>query len=96
MHIYGPSQLHGPQTIGAPHTNRASKPEAPNPSGPISDELQISPAADEAAHLVDQIKQVPEIRQNRVDEIRAQIEAGIYETDEKIQIAVERLLDEIG
>ena len=96
MHIYGPTHLHGPQTIGAPHTNRTSKPEAANPAAPISDELQISPAAQEAAHLVEQVGQIPDIRQDRVNEIRAQIAAGTYETDEKIQIAVERLLDEIG
>ena len=96
MHIYGPTHLHGPQTIGAPHTNRNVKPEAANPTAPISDELQISPAAEEASHLVDQVKQIPDIRQDRVSEIQAQIAAGTYETDEKIQIAVERLLDEIG
>ena len=96
MHIYGPTQLHGPQNINAPHANRTSKPEVANPAAPISDELQISPAAQEAAHLVEQVKQVPDIRQDRVSEIQAQIAAGTYETDEKIQIAVERLLDEIG
>ena len=96
MHIYGPTHVHGPQNIGAPHTNRTSKPEAANSAAPISDELQISPAAQEAAHLVEQVNQIPDIRQDRVDEIRAQINAGTYETDEKIQTAVERLLDEIG
>ncbi len=96
MQIYGPTHLHGPQTIGSPHNNRISKPEATNPAAPINDELQISPAAQEAAQLVEQVNQMPDIRQNRVDEIRAQIEAGTYETDAKIQLAVERLLDEIG
>jgi hypothetical protein len=33
---------------------------------------------------------------DRVNEIRAQIAAGTYETDEKLDIAVGRLLDEIG
>ena len=96
MQIYGPTHIHGPQPIGAPHTNRTSKPAEPDAAAPISDELDISPAAEETVRLVEQVKQVPEIRQDRVDEIRAQIAAGTYETDEKIQIAVERLLDEIG
>jgi len=95
MQIYGTTQLHGPQAISSPHTNRVSRTETPNAS-PISDELQISPAAQEAAQLVEQVKQIPDIRQDRVDAIRAQIAAGTYETDEKIQIAVARLLDEIG
>lgn len=96
MQIYGPTHLHGPQPIGSPHTNRISKPETNGPSAPINDELQISSAAQEAAGMVDKVNQIPDIRQDRVDAIRAQIEAGTYETDDKIQTAVERLLDEIG
>ncbi|MBN2291207.1 MAG: flagellar biosynthesis anti-sigma factor FlgM [Pirellulales bacterium] len=96
MHIYGPTHLHGPQPIGPPHNNRISKPETNSSSAPINDELQISSAAQEAAGMVEKVNQIPDIRQDRVDAIRAQIEAGTYETDEKIQTAVERLLDEIG
>ena len=92
MHIYGPAHLHGPQQIGAPHTSRLSKPSAPNESGPIQDELQIS----DAAQMLDKVGQIPEVRQDRVDQIRAQIAEGTYETREKLDIAVERLLDEIG
>ena len=36
------------------------------------------------------------IRQDRVAEIRAQIASGAYETDVKLNGALERLLDEIG
>jgi len=92
MHIHGLAHLHGPQPINSPHTSRVSKPPAPGQSAPIQDELQIS---DEAL-LIEQVKQVPEIRHDRVDAIRAEIAKGTYETDEKIQIALERLLDEIG
>lgn len=92
MHIYGPASLHGPQQIGAPHTSRLSKPSAPNQSGPIQDELQIS----DAARLLDRVGDVPEVRQDRIDQIRAEIAEGSYETQEKLDIAIERLLDEIG
>jgi len=92
MHIYGPTHLHGAQPIGAPHTSRLSKPSAPNQPGQIQDELDIS----DAARLVDQVRQMPEIRQDKVDEIRAKIAEGTYETDEKLEIAIGRLLDEIG
>jgi negative regulator of flagellin synthesis FlgM len=92
MHIYGPAHLHGPQQIGAPHTSRLSKPSAPNESGPIQDELQIS----DAAQMLDKVGQIPDVRQDRVDQIRARIAEGTYETREKLDIAVERLLDEIG
>ena len=96
MQIYGPTNLHGPQAIGSPHNKQISKPETTNPSEPISDELRISSAAQDASRLVEQVSRIPDIREDRVNEIRAQIEAGTYETDDKIQLAVERLLDEIG
>ncbi len=92
MQIYGPAHLHGAQPVGPPHTARVSKATAPAAGGPIQDELAIS----DAGRLVDQIHEMPEVRQDRVDQIRAQLAAGTYETDEKLRIAVGRLLDEIG
>jgi negative regulator of flagellin synthesis FlgM len=92
MHIYGPAHLHGPQPVGPPHTSRVSKPAAPDVQAPIHDEVDIS----DAARLIDRVSEIPEIRQDRVDTIRAQIAQGVYETDEKLQIALDRLLDEIG
>ena len=93
MHIYGPTQLHGAQPIAAPHGNRAPQRTTRSDSAtPINDEVQIS----DAARLSEQISEIPEIRQDRVNDIRARIAAGTYETDEKIEGAVERLLDEIG
>ena len=92
MQVYGPAHLHGPQALGAPHSVRASQPAAPTQSSPIKDEVQIS----DAARLVEQAQQAPDIRQDRVNAIRAQIAAGTYETQEKLEIAVSRLLDEIG
>jgi len=92
MHIHGSARVHGAQPIGAPHTSRLSKPQAPNPPGAIQDELEIS----DAAQQVDKVRQLPEIRQDRVNEIRAKIAEGTYETEEKLEIALGRLLDEIG
>ena len=92
MHIYGPAHLHGAQPIGPPHKSPASQPSSRPDSTPISDEVEIS----DAARLVEEARQVPEIRQDRVDAIRVQIAQGTYETPEKLDVAVERLLDEIG
>jgi negative regulator of flagellin synthesis FlgM len=92
MHIYGPAHLHGPQPISPPHSSRVSRPAAQTDSQAINDELEIS----EAARLTEQAWAVPEVRQDRVDAIRAKIAEGTYETQEKLEIAVERLLDEIG
>jgi len=92
MHIYGPAHLHGPQPIGPPHSSRASQPAGRPDAESINDEVEIS----ETARLVEQVRQLPEIRQDRIEAIRASIAEGTYETQEKLDIAVERLLDEIG
>jgi negative regulator of flagellin synthesis FlgM len=92
MHIYGPSQMHGPQPIRAPHAARPAqsieRPEAPK----IADQVDIS----DAARLVEQVQQMPEMRQDRLEAVRRQIAAGTYETSDKLNVAIERLLDEIG
>jgi anti-sigma28 factor (negative regulator of flagellin synthesis) len=56
------------------------------------DQVDISPAAE----MVGRVADLPEIRADRVTEIRAQIAAGVYETDAKLDVALGRLLDEIG
>jgi negative regulator of flagellin synthesis FlgM len=92
MHIYGPSQLHGAQPIGAPHGLRQAQPMTRPESVQIADEVDIS----EAARFVEQVQQMPDIRADRVDAVRQQIAAGTYETGDKLNAAVERLLDEIA
>jgi negative regulator of flagellin synthesis FlgM len=92
MEIYGPAHLHGAQPIGPPHATRVSRSAASDSAGPIQDELHIS----DAGRAAEQLGNIPEIRQDRVDSIRAQIAAGTYDTPEKLDIALDRLLDEIG
>jgi negative regulator of flagellin synthesis FlgM len=91
MQVYGPAHLHGPQPISAPHAPRGAQP--PQSVGfQAGDEVQIS----DTARLVELAGQLPDIRQDRVNQIRQQIAAGTYETGEKISVALNRLLDEIG
>lgn len=92
MHIYGPSQMHGPQSIGAPHGVKSAQPTTRPEAAQIADEVEIS----DAARLVEQVHQMPDIREDRVAAVRQQIAAGTYETDDKLNAALERLLDEIG
>jgi negative regulator of flagellin synthesis FlgM len=92
MHIHGTTHIHGPHGINAPHApfRGNSGPSAPATSA--ADSLDISPAAEAAIHAVE----TGEIRQGLVDRIRSQISAGSYETPDKLNAAVQRLLDEIG
>ena len=92
MQIQGPSHLHGAQPINAPH--RTAHTEAPRGTSSLSqvDQLDISPEAD----FVSRVSGMPDVRTDRVAELRAQIAAGTYETDAKMNVALDRLLDEIG
>jgi negative regulator of flagellin synthesis FlgM len=92
MHIYGPTHLHGAQAVNSPHGIRSSQPAARSESVSFNDSVEIS----DAGRLAEQMSQIPDIRQSRVNEIRAQIAAGTYETDAKLSVALDRLLDEIG
>jgi negative regulator of flagellin synthesis FlgM len=92
MQVYGPTQLHSAQSLSAPHSTRVNAPVERSYSAPVQDEVQIS----DAARLAEQVRDMPEIRQDVVDRIRAQIASGTYETSDKLDLAVERLLDEIG
>jgi negative regulator of flagellin synthesis FlgM len=92
MQIYGPTQLHGAQAISAPHTARATTAAGSTGSTAVSDQLDIS----SAGQYLDKINQMPEIRQDRVSQLRAAIASGTYETDAKLGAAINGLLDEIG
>lgn len=93
MQIYGPSQLHGAQSIQGPHNaSRAAQSAAGRTSAAAGDQLDISSAGLLAARL----DEIPEIREDRVNALRAAIAAGTYETSDKLDAALSRLLDEIG
>jgi len=91
MEIHGPSQVHGTQSIKAPNRLQPTQAEAVVDNSPV-DQVDISAEA----QLIDQVHELPDIRTDRVADIRAQIDAGIYETDEKLDVALGRMLDEIG
>lgn len=49
----------------------------------------------DAARLLAKLQGLPEIRQELVDRVRAEIEAGTYETPERIDQTIEAMLGEI-
>jgi len=92
MQIYGTATVHAPQSLSAPHRMAPAQAPSSTPSSYGVDQLDISPEAD----LVAQVHNLPDIREDRVAQIKAQIAAGTYETDAKLDVALSRLLDEIG
>ena len=55
------------------------------------DSVEIS----ELARLLDCLSRIPDIREDKVREIKAQIESGVYETAEKLEKAIEALLRDL-
>ena len=69
----------------------AVKPGGSIPNGLGVDRVEISPIA----RLMSEVSALPDIRAERVAQVRAEIQAGTYITPEKLDIAVERLLEDI-
>ena len=92
MKIDGVPHIHSAHSLQGPHRTEAAQASTSADAWMGVDELEISPEAD----LVSQVHDLPEIRADRVAEIRAEIASGAYETDEKLELAVGRLFDEIG
>ena len=91
MEIFGAGGTQGPQPIyprlaafdlDGGHAVHAGTPR---------DHVEISPLG----QMLDGIGQMPEIRYEKVEEIRQQIAANAYETPEKLELALDRMLDEL-
>jgi negative regulator of flagellin synthesis FlgM len=61
------------------------------PGASAADKLELSGIS----HLFNTLK-TNDIRADKVAAVRAQIEAGTYETDDKLNVAADRLLDDIS
>lgn len=59
---------------------------------PRSDRVELS----RLAQLLDQLRHLPDVRQDLVDRVRAAIAEGTYETPQKLELAISRLLEEPG
>lgn len=92
MEINGPSRISGAESIRNLQSTQSIQPQQATEGLQPMDQIDISPEAE----FVSRVGDLPEIRADRVSEIRAEIDAGTYETDEKLDLAVGRLLDEIG
>ena len=58
---------------------------------PVTDRVELSGMS----HLLKTLKSGGDIRADKVAAVKAQIEAGTYEDDKKLDIAADRLLDDL-
>lgn len=102
MQVHGASQVHSAQGLSGPHFRRAAAP-AGAPGQP-ADRVEISAEAAEAARLAELVelraaehaKGPDGVRAGLVERLRGEIAAGTYESADKLDAALDRLLDEIG
>jgi negative regulator of flagellin synthesis FlgM len=92
MQIYGPNSMHGIQHINPPHTSHANTAPQRASAPATDDQVEIS----QLGQLLDQVRDLPEIRQDRVAALRQAIADGTYDTPERMDVALSRLLDEIA
>ena len=100
MQIYGPYRVSTPQTNPGVQRPQAGQPAetAKRPSATPTDQLDLSSNVSSVNRLdsVSETAGSGEIRIDRVAEIRRQIADGSYETPEKIDAALDRLLDQFA
>ncbi len=94
MDVNGTSSISGSSPINRPmnptHTNNQEAPTSKPISSP-QDELEIS----SAGRMLDEMTNNSEMRAERLAQIKAAIDDGTYETDEKLDAALSRLLNQI-
>ena len=88
------------------NVNGIQPPVAPNLVEPVSPTVAPASAAkaaevvdvveiSQAARLAAAIQDIPDIRTDLVERVKAEIAAGTYETPERLEIAIERLIEEV-
>ena len=92
MEIHGAGGTQGPQPIYPRLAAFSIEAGGTVQAGSPRDQVEISPLG----RMLDGIGRLPEIRHEKVDAIRQQIASGIYETPEKLDVAMDRLLDELS
>ena len=56
-----------------------------------SDRVEFS----QAAQLLSKLSKLPEVRQDVVDRVKAEIAAGNYDTEEKIDAAIDKMAEDL-
>ena len=80
-----PASVAGRRDEASATTRPAAPPERPG------DRVELSVHA----RFLEQIRHLPEGRHDHVDEVRSAIDAGTYATQDKLDVALDRLLEDI-
>ena len=87
MEIDDPRKMEGAKNIGGKKSEKVSSGRRKRPEG-----VNIS----SMAQFMEEISKLPDVRIEKILKVKEQIAKGEYETEEKINIAIERILKEIS
>jgi negative regulator of flagellin synthesis FlgM len=91
MEVRGLSSASPTSPLSRPETAAGREdPQAATATSP-KDEVEISAVG----KMLDDASRTPGIREQRLAEIKAAIEAGTYESPEKIELAVNRMVEQL-
>lgn len=73
----------------------------PNPSTPVTNQSPLTSPQDElhisaAGQMLDRLSETPEMRAERIAQIKEAIDNGEYDTDEKLEAALARMFEVHG
>ncbi len=91
MEVSGASAVNSTLPVNRPPAAEPVKPTPQVAPATPQDEVEISAAG----RTLGELSQSSEIRQERLAQIKAAIDDGTYESQEKFEIAMSRLLDRI-
>ncbi|MCC6230564.1 MAG: flagellar biosynthesis anti-sigma factor FlgM [Phycisphaerales bacterium] len=84
----GPLARIGPASVGRASSSVRAE-AAPSRRG--TDQVEVS----DMAYYMSQLRSLPPVRQDLIDQVRSQVEAGTYETPQKIDAAIEAMFDDL-
>lgn len=88
--VQGSSPVRSTNPAGPSAAANAAKPQSAIPAP--QDEVQISAAG----QMMDRLSDAPEVRAERIAQIKEAIENGDYDTDEKLEAALSRMFEVHG
>ena len=91
MEVQGPGGVSGPNRID-PQKVPVQGTDGTGDAARAGDRVEIS----EHTRLLEKLSQVPSIRTEKIQELKKLIESGRFESPERIEGAVQKLLEELG
>ncbi len=58
----------------------------------VSDRVEFS----QEAQMLEKIQELPDVRQDRIDALKDAIASNTYLTEDKLHLAIDRMIDEVG